>query len=131
MRYLGRGIAVWGLIACAEVIHGIARGIFLKPRVGDLASRQIGVFTGSALIVAIAWLLIRWIGVRDKRECLVLGAAWLVLMLSFEIGLGRAFGLSWERIASDYNPARGGLMIVGMCVVFAAPLAALALRERG
>jgi hypothetical protein len=55
---------------------------------------------------------------------------WLVLMLSFEIGLGRALGMSWDRIASDYDFASGGLMVIGMSVVLVTPLVASTLRDR-
>jgi hypothetical protein len=130
MPSLMRGFLVWILIAVAETLHGVMRNLFLKPHVGDLASRQIGVFTGSALILGITWLLIRWVGARSREKRLALGGMWLVLMLSFEVGLGRAFGMSWERILSDYDPRRGGFMIFGMTVVFLAPLVVAKLRSR-
>lgn len=42
MGYLARGVAVWVAIAVVEMIHGVVRTTYLKPRVGDLRSRQIG-----------------------------------------------------------------------------------------
>jgi hypothetical protein len=53
-RTLLRALVVWLLIVAAEVVHGIARALWLEPRVGDFRARQIGVFTGSAMILAIA-----------------------------------------------------------------------------
>ena len=45
------------------------------------------------------------------------------MTVGFEIVLGRfALNLSWERIASDYNMAAGGLMPLGLLVMLAAPL---------
>ncbi len=124
MRFLARGALAWVLIAAAETVHGVARGLFLTPRVGDLASRQIGVLTGSALILVIAWLLARWIGATSRSQLLAVGTVWLVLMAGFEAGLGRALGLPWHRIASDYDPRQGGMMALGMAVLFLAPLLA-------
>jgi len=118
---LRRGLAVWVLIAAAETVHGTMRAIFLAPRVGDLASRQVGVLTGSLMILLIAYLTIDWIGAREARARVAVGTLWLVLMLTFEVALGRALGLSWERIASDYVPSQGGLMIVGMTVLALSP----------
>jgi hypothetical protein len=43
-----RAVAIWGVIILAEVVHGIARTLFLQPIVGDFRARQIAVFTGSA-----------------------------------------------------------------------------------
>jgi hypothetical protein len=41
-------------LTAAEILHRIARTVLLVPYVGDLQSRQIGVFTGSLIILAIA-----------------------------------------------------------------------------
>jgi hypothetical protein len=46
--------AVWLVLIVAEILHGIDRGIFLVPHVGESRSSQIGVFTGSIIILAIA-----------------------------------------------------------------------------
>ncbi len=123
-----RAVVVWLLLALVEVVHGTLRAIFLAPRIGDLPSRQVGVVVGSVLILGIAWLTSAWIGARSRRSLAAIGVLWLVLMLTFEITLGRALGLSWERIASDYVPSRGGYMAIGMAVLAAAPWIAARLR---
>jgi hypothetical protein len=128
VNILLRGFAVWLLIALAETVHGTLRTLLLVPRVGDLASRQIGVFTGSAMILAVAYLTVRWLRARSGAELLAAGLLWLALMLGFEVTLGRLLGASWERILSDYDPRQGGLMLLGMAVLAAAP--ALAARAR-
>src|SRR6266516_4517889 len=46
-------IAVWMLVLAVELVHGTLRWIFLRPRVGDFRSGQIGVFTGSVLFLVI------------------------------------------------------------------------------
>lgn len=129
--YLVRGILAWMLIALAETLHGAVRSQFLRPITGDLASRQIGVITGSALILAIAWLVIRWIGATTRSELLAVGTVWLILMVGYEVALGRAFGVSWERILADYDLRQGGLMLIGMCILFLAPSIAAGLRGGG
>jgi len=125
-----RGLAVWILIALAETVHGTMRTIILEPRVGDLASRQIGVLTGSLMILLIAYITIDWIGARKARALVAVGMLSFVLMLTFEVTLGRALGLSWERIMSDYVPSQGGLMIVGMAFLALSPSIAFRLRSR-
>ena len=125
-----RATAVWALIALVESIHGTLRVLLLQPLVGELRSRQIGFVTGSLLILAIATLTVKWLGARSRRDLVLVGLLWLVLMLSFELLLGRlAAGFSWDRIASDYDPRRGGLMAFGLALVAAAPR--LAARFRG
>ncbi len=126
--YLWRGFLVWLLIAVAEALHGTLRTLFLTPLLGDLPSRQLGVLTGSLIILAIASLSVLWIGAVTTRQWLAVGLMWVVLMVAFEIGLGRLLGLSWERLASDYDPRQGGYMLAGLAVLALAPLAAAKLR---
>ena len=128
LRRLGvllvRAVAIWILIAVAETLHGVARTLVVVPILGDRPSRQLGVFVGSAMILGIAWLFVTWVRATTRPQLLAVGLLWLVLMLAFEIGLGRAVGSSWERILSDYDPRQGGLMIMGMGVLLLAPLLA-------
>ncbi len=124
MGHLARAVLAWVLVALAETLHGVLRALLVMPVVGELASRQIGVFSGSALILFIAWLVIRWIGAVRRAELLAVGGVWFGLMLGFEVGFARVLGYSWERILSDYKPTEGGLMLFGMGVILVAPLLA-------
>jgi len=108
----------------------VLRTVWLVPLVGDLRARQIGVLTGSLLILVVALLAIRWIGARGRRDLLLIGGSWLVLMVGAEVLLGRVvFGYPWSRIAEDFDVTRGGLLGFGMLVLAAAPW--LASRWRG
>src|SRR5688500_5722767 len=110
-----RAIAVWLVLMIAESVHGVLRGVALVPAVGDFRSRQFGVLTGSLLIVGIACLFIRWIQTKESGPLLLVGLVWLGLTLLFEVGLGRiVLGYPWERIFSDYNVLRGGLLPFGL-----------------
>jgi hypothetical protein len=128
-KCLFRGLVAWVLIAVAETVHGTLRTLFLMPVVGDLASRQIGVLTGSVMILLISYAAIGGIGAKDAKPLVAVGLLWLILMVGFEILVGRAFGLSWERIISDYVPWQGGFMIVGMIVLALSPSIAVGLRS--
>ena len=55
---LPHSLTVW-LIIAAEILHGIVRSILLVPHVGLFRSNQIGVFTGSAIILVIALVTAR------------------------------------------------------------------------
>ncbi len=117
------------VIILAETLHGMAREIVIAPLLGDWRARQLGVLVGCVLIFAIAWLTARWMGARSQRTQLQVGAFWVCMTLVFEFALGRAIGASWERILEDYNPARGGFMILGMAFLFLAPMLAARLRK--
>lgn len=124
-----RASAVWFLIMIVESVHGTLRRLFLEPAVGDLRARQVSVFTGMALILAVAFLCIRWLRARSGSELLLTGLLWVVLTLIFEIVLGRAvLGYEWDRIVEDYDIRRGGLMGFGLLFMFFAPVLAARLR---
>lgn len=124
-----RALIIWFAIAVAEVLNGIVRVRFLNRRVGDRRARRIAVFSGSVLILAIAWWAVPWIGARSVGELLGVGGVWLVLMMAFDIAFGRfVFRASWARIAADFDVRKGGLLGLGMLILFAAPLLAAKLR---
>ena len=128
-RLIARAVAVWLVIILAEILHGIARGLFLVPLVGEFRSSQIGVFTGSLIILTIATVFVKWLGASRISELLLIGLIWFVLTLAFEVVFGRfVMGLSWERLAADYNIAKGGLLPLGMIVLGMSPLIAGKLR---
>ncbi len=125
-----RAVAVWSLIFALEVVHGVLRTLWLVPLVGDLRARQIGVLTGSLLILVVALLAIRWIGAGGRRDLLRVGLLWVVLMMGAEVLLGRVvFGYPWSRIAEDFDVSRGGLLGFGMLVLAVAPWLAWRLRH--
>lgn len=124
-----RAGAVWLLIIAAETVHGTFRTIFLEPAMGGPEARRLSVFTGAALIFAITWLTIRWIGEWSSGRLIAIGLMWIALTVGFEVALGRfVLGLSWDRLFSDYDLSRGGLMSIGLLLMALSPVAAARLR---
>ncbi len=119
---LGRAFAIWMLIAIVEMIHGILRAKFLAPKVGDLRSRQLAVFSGSLLIFLITYISVPWISPRTPKEAIQVGAIWFLWMMVFEFSVGRfIFGFSWKWLWKDFNPFQGRLLLFGMIFLFLAP----------
>ena len=58
---------------------------------------------------------------RSTSTCLTIGASWVVLTVLFEITLGLALGLNWQRILDDDSLAEGGLMGLGLAAMFVIP----------
>src|SRR5918994_1948366 len=58
----------------------------------------------------------------------MIGSAWVVLPVAFEISLGGLMGYSWERLGSDYNTLEGGLLPIGFVIMATSPLIAARLR---
>ena len=131
LSILLRAIEVWLVISAVEVVHGVARTTLLEPIVGDFPARQIAVFSGSAIIIATTFIFMRWLSPASTQDCLMIGTAWVVMTLAFELILGRfVMDLTWERIFSDYDLIRGGLMPLGLVVMLISPLIVFRLRRQ-
>ncbi len=127
----GKAVQVWLLIIVIESVNGVLRNLFIAPAIGDFEARQAGVFIGAALILLVAWLMAPWLNLSGGSQFAGVGLLWVGLTLVFEISLGLATGLSWERIASDCDVARGGLLPLGLIVMVFAPYAGARLRAKG
>lgn len=130
-RIVFRSFAIWLVLICAEIIHGILRELILAPLVGHFRSNQIGVFTGSVIIISIAYFTIRWIGAKRTRELMTVGFVWLLLTVAFEFLFGRlVMQLPWEERLAGYNIAQSGIMPFGLLVLLFSPMIAKKLHEK-
>lgn len=120
-----RGIAVWFLIIIVESVHGTIREVLITPRLGDAAARRLGMVTGMALIFAIAYFTVRWIGTEVPGELIAIGVIWSALTILFEAILGLyVFGFSAERVVAEYDVRQGGMMGFGILFMTFAPVIA-------
>lgn len=116
-------IIIWLIIAIAETIQGIIRIKFISRKMGERNARKLGLVTGTFIILLIGWLTIPWINPANITDCLLIGLIWLILMLIFDIGLGKyIFHYSWKRIGDDFNLSKGNFLTIGMIVLFLTPL---------
>jgi hypothetical protein len=118
----GRASAVWLLVMAVEFVHGTARWNFLRPHVGDFRSGQIGVFTGTLLILLVVYFCEPWLSARSSGERLGIGLFWVALTLVFEFSFGHyVIHRSWESLGAEYNLLHGGLMPIGLAVFGLSP----------
>jgi hypothetical protein len=123
-----RTALAWMLIMALETLHGFVREVFIAPVLGDLRARQLGVLVGCAIVFTVAWLTARWMAAYTRHRQISAGVIWVLLTLAFEFLLGRALGFGWDRILEDYNPVRGGFMLLGLAFMGIAPTLAARLR---
>ena len=122
MNLYTKTFIIFTLIATLEVLHGILRARFLAPRVGDLKSRQIAVFTGCTIIYLVAWHSMDWIAPESVFDSFKIGFIWFLSMITFEFLLGHyVFGFSWRWLMSDFNIFKGRLLAIGMIFLWMAP----------
>lgn len=112
----------WIGIAILEMAHGIIRARFIAPKIGDLRSRQIGVASGSILILAYTWIVFPWLSLNTASDAIQVGGLWLLCMLLFEFTVGHfVFHFSWKWLLNDFNLFKGRLLIIGMLILALAP----------
>jgi hypothetical protein len=125
-----RALQAWCLIVVAESLNGMLRTLYISPRLGDFQARQVGVLLGSILIFVLTFSTVRWFAPAAKRhQLLLVGACWVALTIAFEVVLGLSLGYSWNRLWSDYDLSRGGLLGIGMVFMGLSPVLADRLRS--
>ena len=129
--YWLRAVGLWFLLMAAETLQGLWRVKVLAIWIGDEFARDVGVFTGSLIILLIAFACIDWIPARDAGTLLRVGSTWVVLTIGYELALGRfAFDRPWNEIASDFDLFHGRMLPLGLIFLLFAPLLAAWLRVR-
>jgi hypothetical protein len=126
---LVRALFVWLLIMLTESAQGALRRLLLDPDTA-FALRQVSVLVGALIVFLVAWACGRWMRLPSIAAALSVGGLWVVLTLAFEIGLGRATGLTWREIGADYDLAHGGLMPLGLLAMALTPWAVRRLEIR-
>lgn len=122
MNLYSKSVIIWLFIAFCETLHGIIRAKFLAPKVGDLRSRQIGVFSGSIIIYFISLFTLNWVKLNSLFDSFTVGAIWLILMLAFEFLVGHfIFHFPWKWLIDEYNVKKGRLLLFGMIFLFFVP----------
>jgi hypothetical protein len=118
-----RATAVWLAILVLAVLNGIARDGLIAPRIGESRGRALSSVTLAALIVAVAWVAMPWIGSSGVRSGWAIGALWLALTVCFEfLGGHYLFGTPWRRLLADYDVLRGSIWVLVLLATLFAPV---------
>ena len=129
--YWLRAVGLWLLLMGAETLHGLWRVKVLAVWLGEEFAHDIGIFTGSLIILLITFACIDWIPARDTRTLLLVGGTWVALTVGYEVVLGRlAFHYSWSEVVAEFDLSRGRLLPLGLLFLFLSPLIAAWLRGR-
>jgi hypothetical protein len=124
-----RGLVLWLIIMALETVHGVLRGLYLVPAVGEALAGRIGFAMGSGIVLLAAIIGIGWTGIRSLSGLFILGAIWAALTLVFEIGIGLLRGYDWTRIWAEIDPHLGGTMSASLTIMLFAPMLAARLRR--
>lgn len=118
-----RVISLCIVLAGAETLHGIARTMFVVPRIGKTAAIQLSALTGSLLAFAICWFLVPPIGLAGIAEHLLLGLVLAAFMAGFDLAMGRwVMRKPWRKLWPDFDPRTGNYLVFGLAFLLLTPL---------
>jgi O-antigen/teichoic acid export membrane protein len=117
------------VLAGAETLHGIARTVWVVPRIGKERALKLSAVTGSLLAFGICLLLVPPMGLSGYGPHAVLGVVLAAFMVGFDLFIGHwVMRKPWHKLWPDFNPATGNYLSVGLAVLAAAPMAVHGLR---
>lgn len=123
-----KAFAIWLAILCCAIANGVLREAVLIPRLGRTAGLVMSGVILCALILAITFLSLPWLGVDRRSQVIGIGLAWLAMTLVFEVSFGLYQGKSWPDIREAYTFKDGNVWPVVLLVTAAAPYLAARLR---
>ena len=110
-------------LASAETLHGIARTMWLTPRIGKERAIKLSAVTGTLLAAAICWLFVPDLKLESSSAHLALGVALAAFMASFDIAIGRwLMRKPWAKIWPDFDPRTGNYLLFGLLALCVIPL---------
>ena len=110
------------LLASVETLHGIARTVWLVPRVGKARALKLGIVSGTALAFAACYAMVPGMGLQGLVPHLAVGAVAAGFMAGFDLALG--CGLlrkPLRRVLEDFDPRTGNYLLYGLAGLALAP----------
>lgn len=119
---LTRALALAVVLAGVETLHGIARTVWLVPRIGKARAQQWGVVSGSLLAWGVCVWLVPGMRLATLGAHLALGL-WLALfMAAFDLALGHwLLRRPWRKALQDFNPTTGNRLVYGLALLVGMP----------
>lgn len=119
-------------LAGAETLHGIARTLWLAPRIGKERATRWSVVSGTLLAFAVCYVLVPGIGLQGVMAHVYLGLGLATFMAAFDVAFGKwVLRFKWPLIWRDFNPASGNLLSVGLVLLTFQPALVWWLRGAG
>jgi hypothetical protein len=116
-------------LASAETLHGIARTVWLAPRIGKQRAIQLSAVTGTLLAFVICWAMVPGIGLVNAAQHAALGVVLAVFMAGFDIAIGRfVMRKRWAKIRPDFDPRTGNFLLFALLALAWLPLLVFYLR---
>lgn len=127
--FIFKALIVWLLMALVAVLNGIARDFLLAPALGGQVALSLSGVSLSFFILVVAWLALPPLfGTLSTRDCLKLGAGWVLATLAFEYLLGYFMaGRTLAETSRVFDLSTGNLFVLVLLATLVSPWVALRL----
>lgn len=119
-RYAAASVGVMALASANGALRDLTYGRLLPERAAHLLS----LLPALAAFATYSGHLERRRPLPSGRAAVEVGLLWAAIGLAFEVGLGRARGMSWRELGRHYDPAAGGTGLLVLAGAAASPVAA-------
>ena len=116
-----RACVVWLGFLLLAVTNGAVREFAIVPRLGAVRGGQLSAILLALGIFLVTHVTIKWIAPAHRRDAWLIGFTWLLLVLVFEFGLGRAEGMSAAAMLEEYKFWTGKLWVLVLVAAATAP----------
>lgn len=124
-------VAGWVGLSAVAVVNGTVRDLGYADRLGDLAAHQASTQLLIGALLGYTWLLHRWRPLPDTRTAVGVGAAWALLTLAFEFGVGHfLLNRPWAVLLADYDLTAGRIWVLVPIATAVAPALVRVLQTR-
>jgi len=118
-----RYVLAWFPMLLLAVANGAVRQVLFVRHLSELRAHQLSTLTGSIIIGAFIWLVIRKWPPSSVQMALVIGAIWLVLTVGFEYFMGLVLaGRPLNQVLFDYNVLAGRVWVFFLVWLTLAPV---------
>lgn len=129
-RLFARAVGLWAVILLGAFANGLLREVVLAPAFGRPLAEVLSALLLAAVVVAVAWWLVRRGDRRPLSSWLLAGVLWVVLTAAFEFGFfHRVMGEPLEVLLATYDPRYGYFGLIQLVVLLAPAAWALRLRR--
>ena len=123
METILRTLALCLALAGAETLHGIARTVFLVPRVGKARALKLSILSGTAIAFGLGWVFVPGMGLSTLSGHLALGFVLAAFMAGFDLALGMLLlKRPLRKALEDFSPATGNLLVFGLAALITIPV---------
>jgi len=123
-------LLAWTGGAVLAVANGTMREYGLSRLLDEESARQLSTLTLLLLLTGYIWMLEQRWPLTSARTAVLVGAAWVVLTVGFEFGLGHFVEhKSWGTLLADYHLTEGRVWLVVPLWTLLAPAAVRAVRR--